>query len=75
MTITRPSEEIREGNFRCRAFTGESVRLNKLRCYGLDDLRVWDSVGGYFTSCHAISAKSQKRLTAKLHTKGDLVRA
>jgi hypothetical protein len=68
------TEEIREGNFRCRPFTGGRMGLNKIRVYPGGDLRVWDSVAGYFTSCHDLSEKSCKRLISNAHRYGYIVR-
>ncbi len=45
---------------RAKAFSGESIRDH--RCL-VDDVnvRVWDSVAGHYTLCHALSAAAQKR--------------
>ena len=51
---------------RCKAFSGEGVRENKVMVDG-DTVRVWDSVAGHYTLVHALSPDSQRRI-AKLAT-------
>lgn len=50
---------------RCKAFSGEGVRINKLRVEN-GELTVWDSVAGYYTACHDIKPRQAKRLIAKV---------
>lgn len=57
-----PHVEVKE---RCRAFSGEPVRLHLVRIYGDRSIRVWDSVAGNFTTCHALTKKAQKRILEK----------
>ena len=46
---------------RARAFTGSTVR--PVRCLVEPDgtVRVWDSVAGHWTTCHALTADAQRR--------------
>jgi hypothetical protein len=62
----------REGNFRCKAFSGEGVRLNRIRVEKDGSVLVWDSVAGHFTTCHSLSAKAQDRLRAKMALRGSI---
>jgi hypothetical protein len=50
---------------RCRAFSGEPLRLHLVRIYGDRTIRVWDSVAGHFTTCHALTKRAQKRILEK----------
>lgn len=53
---------------RCKAFSGAGARVYALRCDGPNDpVLVWDSVAGYYTSCHDLSEKTQRRLRAKMY--------
>ncbi len=45
----------------CRAFTTESAREYAVLIEGADVL-VWDSVAGYYTSCHSLSKRTQARI-------------
>lgn len=42
--------------FRCVAFTGDKVRGHQFACYDNGSVRVWDEVGGYYSTCHALTA-------------------
>lgn len=51
---------------RCFAFSGEGVRTHKVRVE-LDGtfvnlIRVWDSVAGHYTPCHALEASARRRI-------------
>lgn len=46
---------------KCKAFATESPRKYRLYWDG-SSLRVWDSVAGHYTTCHAISARAARRL-------------
>jgi len=46
---------------RCRAFSGEGVRLNKIMIDG-DTIRVYDSVAGYYVTLHSIAERTQRRI-------------
>lgn len=52
-------------NVRCRAFTGFSLAVHRVMV-GLDDggerVRVYDSIAGHYTTCHALSARTQRRI-------------
>lgn len=80
LTLTKRNEtikltdeaKIREGRYRCRAFSCEGVRLNLVRGYADDDdVLVWDSVAGHFTRLHCLSDKDVRRLRAKLFHPGN----
>lgn len=45
----------------CKAFSGEGARKHKVMVSG-DTVRVWDSVAGHYTTCHSLSAATQKRI-------------
>lgn len=53
-----PSKTI---TIRCRAFSHEGVRENTLRVDADGTVRVWDSVAGHYTTCHALSAGVLRR--------------
>jgi hypothetical protein len=46
---------------RCRAFSCEGVRLNKIMIDG-DTIRVYDSVAGYYVTLHSITSRTQARI-------------
>ena len=46
---------------RCKAFSGEGVRMNYLQVSDDGKVRVWDGVAGHYTMCHCLSAAAQRR--------------
>lgn len=46
---------------RCKAFSGEGVRMNCVQVSDCGTVRVWDSVAGHYTTCHCLSAAAQRR--------------
>jgi len=46
---------------RCKAFSGEGVRMNLLMLTDDGTVRVWDNVAGHYTTCHILSAAAQRR--------------
>lgn len=47
---------------RCKAFSCEEIRNNKILVDTTDgEVRVWDSVAGFYTICHALSERDKKR--------------
>ena len=48
---------------RAKAFSGEGVRTHRIM---IEDGRVlvWDSIAGYYTSCHSLSAATIRRARA-----------
>lgn len=48
-------------NVRCRAFSCEGVRLNRIAVDG-DTIRVYDSVAGYYVTLHSIAERTQARI-------------
>ena len=49
-------------NAKVKAFSGEGVRKNRIMIDDDDAVRVYDSVAGYYTTCHALSARTVARL-------------
>lgn len=47
---------------RAKAFSGESIRTHKFMVSADGDVRVWDSVAGYYTTCHSLSIGAQRRI-------------
>lgn len=49
---------------RCRAFSNDTIRMNKVAVDRYGTVRVWDGVAGHFTTCHIMSraaiAKARK---------------
>ena len=56
-----------EMTVRCKAFSGEGVRENKILVEPGKDGRVlvWDGVAGYYTACHSIAAKTQAKIKSR----------
>jgi hypothetical protein len=52
---------------RCKAFSGEGVRLNRVLVEpGRNGaVLVWDSVAGHYTSCHSLSDKTQAKIRSQ----------
>ena len=67
MTATVTASQDVELTIRCRAFSGEGVRENKVLIEPGKNGRVlaWDSVAGHYTSCHSIAAKTQAKLKSQ----------
>ena len=63
-TMSQPTTAQVEMTVRAKAFTGENVRKHLVM---VDDLnvRVWDSVAGYFTLRHSLSKAAVKRIIAQ----------
>ena len=51
-----------ELTIRCKAFSGEGVRRNRVLVETLGDVLVWDSVAGHYTTCHALSKSTQAKI-------------
>ena len=47
---------------RAVAFTGEGARLHRFAVDVDGTVRVFDRVAGHFTSCHALSSRTQARI-------------
>tara|TARA_R110000868_G_scaffold171274_1_gene406959 strand:+ start:418 stop:624 length:207 start_codon:yes stop_codon:yes gene_type:complete len=45
-------------NIKCKAFSGEKVKINKIHVGDDKVVRVWDSVAGHYTSCHSLTSRS-----------------
>ena len=48
-------------DMRCKAFSGEGVRMNRVQVSDDGTVRVWDSVAGHYTTCHVMTAAAQRR--------------
>jgi hypothetical protein len=48
-------------NVRCRAFSCEGVRMNRIAVDG-DTVRVYDSVAGCYVTLHSLSKRTQARI-------------
>ena len=46
---------------RCKAFSGEGTRMNRVQVSDDGTVRVWDSVANHYTTCHCLSATAQRR--------------
>jgi hypothetical protein len=46
---------------RAKAFSGQRVQAHKFALEG-NTVRVWDTIAGHYTSCHALSPSTQRRL-------------
>jgi hypothetical protein len=49
---------------RCKAFDGEGVRTNRVMVDDDGTVRVYDSVAGYYTTCHSLSERTMRRIRA-----------
>lgn len=47
---------------RCKAFSGEGARENRILVERDGSVLVWDEVAGHYTRRHALSARQQARL-------------
>lgn len=47
---------------RTKAFTGQPIAEHTFDVAADGTVRVWDSVAGYFTTCHAISKSAMARI-------------
>jgi hypothetical protein len=52
---------MQDVTMRCRAFTGEGIRKNRIRVDADGTVRVFDAVAGYYTTCHVLGAAAQRR--------------
>ena len=66
MTTVLKNQDV-EMTIRCRAFSGEGVRNNKILVEPGKNGRVlvWDSVAGHYTACHSIAAKTQAKIKSR----------
>lgn len=49
---------------RAKAFSSETARTYDFRVDADGTVSVLDSVAGHYTTCHALSARAQKRIAA-----------
>ena len=47
---------------RCKAFSGEGVRLNRVSISADGTVRVYDSVAGHYTTMHSLSQSALRRI-------------
>ena len=66
MAIVAANQDV-EMTVRCKAFSGEGVRENKILVEPGKNGRVlaWDSVAGHYTACHSIAAKTQAKIKSR----------
>jgi hypothetical protein len=58
----RTQNQSTEITARAKAFSGQGVREHRFLVSEDGAVRVWDSVAGYFTACHSLSASAQARI-------------
>ena len=60
----KPTKAMVALTVRAKAFSGEGVAVHRVM---VDDanVRVWDSIAGYYTLCHSLSQASIRRIIAK----------
>ena len=56
-----------ELTIRCKAFSGEGIRLNKVLVEPgrSGAILVWDSVAGHYTACHSIPADVKAKIRSQ----------
>lgn len=54
--------ECRTITIRAKAFSTEPMGQYRCRVYDDGKVLVWDTVAGYYTSLHAMSARTMRRL-------------
>ena len=59
---------------RCRAFSCEGIRINRVRIDSDGLITVYDSIAGYYTRCHSISDADCRRIRRKGRQKIDKAR-
>jgi len=47
---------------RCRAFSGQPTRTHRVMVEQDGMVRVWDEVAGHYTTCHALSHATIRRI-------------
>lgn len=62
--MAQPTKAQVELTIRAKAFTGEGVREHRVMVDGVN-VRVYDSVAGYFTLLHCLSKRAVARIIAK----------
>jgi hypothetical protein len=51
----------KQATIRAKAFSGESIRSHDIMIESDGAVLVWDSVAGYYTSCHILSPSAIRR--------------
>lgn len=66
MNATAKTNDV-ELTIRCKAFSGDSVRENKVLVEpGRNGaILVWDSVAGHYTSCHILTIRTQAKIRSQ----------
>ena len=66
MNATAQNNNV-ELTIRCKAFSGDSVRENKVLVEpGRNGaVLVWDSVAGHYTSCHILTIRTQAKIRSQ----------
>ena len=52
---------LKEIEMRAKAFAGEGVRDHRISVDDDGDVRVWDEVAGYYTTCHSLCKDAIRR--------------
>ena len=67
MSATVTASQDVELTIRCKAFSGEGVRENKILVEPGKNGRVlvWDSVADHYTACHSIAARTQAKIKSR----------
>jgi WD40 repeat protein len=47
---------------RAKAFSNEGIKTNYFLVSSDGTVRVWDSVAGYYTTCHSLSKSAESRI-------------
>jgi hypothetical protein len=58
---------------RCRAFTGDRIKINRISVDGDGLVRVWDSVAGHFTACHSLTRRSMGKIASSMAENNSLM--
>jgi hypothetical protein len=66
MSATAQANDV-ELTIRCKAFSGEGVRENKVLVEpGRNGaVLVWDSIAGHYTSCHILTIRTQAKIRSQ----------
>jgi hypothetical protein len=54
-----------QGTARAKFFSGGKIETLGVIVEG-ETVRVWDSVAGYYTTCHSLTADQQKRIARRI---------
>jgi hypothetical protein len=57
----QPNKKMTTITARAKAFSNQGIRAYEFQIDG-ETVRVWDSVAGYFTTCHSLSKSAERRI-------------